>query len=276
MVGYALTGWCHDGCRVCADDDQPDHDSACRQTIHYGCRGGAISRFRGASCCCRDYMAQPSFRCVYHRRYCFLLSGRCHSGHPAFDFAADLQSHGRFGQHRTDHSGCRLHPAGAPRPPYLFCVLPVVLQQVISRCWAKMCAGPVTQAGEYVYDQPHMLGTRRIGPDLTRIGRKYGNDWHAAHHWNPRAVVPDSIMPRFPWLFKDDEGKGAPEYNEDGQALVAYLQRLGTSVSTGASLVLNAPDGGGCTAVELYGKAAGFVASRQTSLSAPLHWLSWH
>jgi cytochrome c oxidase cbb3-type subunit 1 len=90
--------------------------------------------------------------------------------------------------------------------------------------------GPVSQAGEYVYDQPQLLSTRRIGPDLTRVGRKYGDDWHAAHHWNPRNVVPDSIMPRFPWLYKDSNGKGAPELNEDGVALVAYLQRLGTNI----------------------------------------------
>lgn len=90
--------------------------------------------------------------------------------------------------------------------------------------------GPVSQAGEYVYDQPHMLSTRRIGPDLSRVGGKYGNDWHAAHHWNPREVVPDSIMPRFPWLFKETSGNNPPEYNEDGQALLAYLQRLGTSI----------------------------------------------
>ncbi len=90
--------------------------------------------------------------------------------------------------------------------------------------------GPISQAGEYVYDQPHMLGTRRIGPDLTRVGRKYGDDWQAAHHWNPREVVPDSIMPRFPWLFNKSDGKSTPKLNEDGLALVAYLQRLGTSI----------------------------------------------
>lgn len=90
--------------------------------------------------------------------------------------------------------------------------------------------GPVSQAGEYVYDQPQMLGTRRIGPDLLRIGHKYGDDWQAAHHWNPRDVVPDSIMPRFPWLYKEGDGKNAPELNEDGTALVAYLQKLGTSI----------------------------------------------
>lgn len=91
--------------------------------------------------------------------------------------------------------------------------------------------GPVSQNGEYVHDQPHLFSTRRIGPDLTRVGRRYGGGWHAAHHWDPRAVKPDSIMPRFPWLFKEPEKPGdAPQLNEDGQALVAYIQRLGTSI----------------------------------------------
>jgi cbb3-type cytochrome c oxidase subunit I len=94
-----------------------------------------------------------------------------------------------------------------------------------SRRW-----GPVSQAGEYVFDQPHLLSTRRIGPDLTRIGLKYGDGWHAAHHWNPRQVVPDSIMPRFPWLFAPAEGDGPPQLNDDGRALVAYLQKLGTDI----------------------------------------------
>jgi cytochrome c oxidase cbb3-type subunit 1 len=90
--------------------------------------------------------------------------------------------------------------------------------------------GPISQAGEYVYDQPQMLSTRRIGPDLTRVGHKYGDDWQAAHHWNPRDVVTDSIMPRFPWLYKDAVAGQAPQFNADGLALLAYLQKLGTSI----------------------------------------------
>jgi cytochrome c oxidase cbb3-type subunit 1 len=90
--------------------------------------------------------------------------------------------------------------------------------------------GPVSQAGEYVYDQPHMLSTRRIGPDLTREGGRYEDQWHIAHHWNPRDITPDSIMPSFPWLFKEPTGKGPPEMNADGLALVAYVQRLGTGI----------------------------------------------
>lgn len=61
--------------------------------------------------------------------------------------------------------------------------------------------GVLSQAGEYAFDLPHLFSTRRIGPDLTRVGLKYGDDWHYAHHWNPRLVVPDSNMPAFPWLF---------------------------------------------------------------------------
>jgi cytochrome c oxidase cbb3-type subunit 1 len=90
--------------------------------------------------------------------------------------------------------------------------------------------GPVSQAGEYAHDRPHLFSTRRIGPDLTRVGRKYGDDWHAAHHWNPRDVVPDTIMPAFPWLYEPAKDGLAPQLNEEGRAMVAYLQRLGTGI----------------------------------------------
>ncbi len=90
--------------------------------------------------------------------------------------------------------------------------------------------GPVSQMGEYEFDQPHLLSTRRIGPDLLRVGRKYADGWHIAHHWNPRAVVPDSIMPSFPWLFKPVKGNETPELNDDGKALIAYIQKLGTDI----------------------------------------------
>jgi cytochrome c oxidase cbb3-type subunit 2 len=62
--------------------------------------------------------------------------------------------------------------------------------------------GPVSQVGEYAHDWPHLLSTRRIGPDLTRVGLKYGDGWHYAHHWRPTAVVPDSVMPAFRWLYR--------------------------------------------------------------------------
>jgi cytochrome c oxidase cbb3-type subunit 2 len=61
--------------------------------------------------------------------------------------------------------------------------------------------GPITQAGEYAFDQPHLFSTRRIGPDLSRVGLKYSDAWHLAHFWNARWLSPDSIMPRFTALF---------------------------------------------------------------------------
>jgi cytochrome c oxidase cbb3-type subunit 2 len=66
--------------------------------------------------------------------------------------------------------------------------------------------GPVSQAGEYAFDVPHLFSTRRIGPDLTRVGLKYSDEWHLAHFWNPRMVVPDSIMPSFRYLFDGPYG----------------------------------------------------------------------
>jgi cytochrome c oxidase cbb3-type subunit 2 len=62
--------------------------------------------------------------------------------------------------------------------------------------------GPISQVGEYAHDRPHLLSTRRIGPDLTRVGLKFSDHWHYAHHWAPTAVVPDSVMPSFRWLFR--------------------------------------------------------------------------
>jgi cytochrome c oxidase cbb3-type subunit I/II len=61
--------------------------------------------------------------------------------------------------------------------------------------------GPVSEAGEYAFDLPHLFSTRRIGPDLTRVGLKFSDDWHYAHHWDPRLVAPDSVMPSFKWLY---------------------------------------------------------------------------
>jgi cytochrome c oxidase cbb3-type subunit I/II len=57
--------------------------------------------------------------------------------------------------------------------------------------------GPVSEVGEYAHDWPHLLSTRRIGPDLTRVGLKFADHWHYAHHWSSTMVVPDSIMPEF-------------------------------------------------------------------------------
>jgi cytochrome c oxidase cbb3-type subunit I/II len=74
--------------------------------------------------------------------------------------------------------------------------------------------GPVSQAGEYAYDLPHLFSTRRIGPDLTRVGLKYSDEWHLAHFWDPRMLTPDSIMPRFAGLF--DAPKTPVKIIDDG------------------------------------------------------------
>jgi len=62
--------------------------------------------------------------------------------------------------------------------------------------------GAPSQAAESVYDHPFQWGSRRIGPDLARVGSKYPNMWHYRHMLDPRAVVPGSIMPSYPWLFQ--------------------------------------------------------------------------
>jgi cytochrome c oxidase cbb3-type subunit I/II len=62
--------------------------------------------------------------------------------------------------------------------------------------------GKMSEASETVYDHPFQWGSRRIGPDLARVGGKYNNLWHYRHMLNPREVVQGSIMPIYPWLFK--------------------------------------------------------------------------
>jgi cytochrome c oxidase cbb3-type subunit I/II len=62
--------------------------------------------------------------------------------------------------------------------------------------------GPVTESGEFVYDIPHLFGTRRIGPDLMRVGLKFSNEWHLAHFWDPRMLSPDSVMAPYRGLFE--------------------------------------------------------------------------
>ncbi len=118
--------------------------------------------------------------------------------------------------------------------------------------------GHYSLAGEYVYDRPFQWGSKRTGPDLHRVGGRYSDEWHRVHLINPRDVVPESIMPGYPWLqtaeLKTDDIKakmealrtlGAPYTDEqisqapasiegktEMDAMIAYLQRLGTSVTT--------------------------------------------
>jgi cytochrome c oxidase cbb3-type subunit I/II len=63
--------------------------------------------------------------------------------------------------------------------------------------------GEYGKPGEFVYDHPFLWGSRRIGPDLERVGGKYPNLWHVRHMENPRAITPQSIMPAYPWLLRE-------------------------------------------------------------------------
>ncbi len=64
--------------------------------------------------------------------------------------------------------------------------------------------GEYSKPGEFVYDHPFQWGSRRIGPDLHRVGMKYPHLWHVRHMQNPASVTPQSIMPPYPWLLTDD------------------------------------------------------------------------
>jgi len=115
--------------------------------------------------------------------------------------------------------------------------------------------GHYSVAGEFVYDRPFLWGSKRTGPDLQRVGGRYSDDWHRAHLMNPRDVVPESVMPNYPWLTEDldaseiqakmealtivgtpyteDDIKNAPaalEGKTELDAVIAYLQSLGVHV----------------------------------------------
>ncbi|SFC85022.1 cytochrome c oxidase cbb3-type subunit 2 [Bosea sp. CRIB-10] len=64
--------------------------------------------------------------------------------------------------------------------------------------------GPYSLAVESQYDKPMLWGSKRTGPDLARVGGKYSDQWHVAHLINPRAVVPQSVMPKYGWLMRTE------------------------------------------------------------------------
>ena len=116
--------------------------------------------------------------------------------------------------------------------------------------------GHYSVAGEFVYDRPFQWGSKRTGPDLHRVGGRYSDEWHRVHLINPRDVVPESIMPGYPWLeftpvdaasipakmralrrlghpYSDEQIEGAAaalEGKTEMDAIIAYLQNLGTSL----------------------------------------------
>ena len=115
--------------------------------------------------------------------------------------------------------------------------------------------GPYSTAGEFVYDRPFQFGSKRTGPDLARVGGRYSDEWQRLHLIDPRALVPQSNMPGYPWLADrmvdpelvtkkmevlqmlgdpyTDEQIAAAAAEVEGKteldALIAYLQELGTN-----------------------------------------------
>ncbi len=113
--------------------------------------------------------------------------------------------------------------------------------------------GRANKEADDIYEFPNLWGSKRTGPDLTNMGRKYSDQWHVIHLMNPRNVVPTSIMPSYPWLFEQTlDGEaisdkmrglrmlGVPYTDADidgarlqvigktkGEALIRYLQSLG-------------------------------------------------
>jgi cytochrome c oxidase cbb3-type subunit I/II len=63
--------------------------------------------------------------------------------------------------------------------------------------------GEYSKAGEFVYDHPFLWGSKRTGPDLHRVGRKYPDAWHFNHMYDPTTMSPGSIMPPYPWLISN-------------------------------------------------------------------------
>ncbi len=87
--------------------------------------------------------------------------------------------------------------------------------------------GEYSKAGEYIYDRPFLWGSKRTGPDLHRIGRKYPDDWHYNHMLNPQETEGESIMPPYPWLFKNDLD------NSSLPAKIRVLRKLNTPYPEG-------------------------------------------
>jgi cytochrome c oxidase cbb3-type subunit 2 len=118
--------------------------------------------------------------------------------------------------------------------------------------------GHYSVAGEFVYDRPFQWGSKRTGPDLARVGGRYSDEWHRVHLNNPRDVVPESIMPGYPWLettsadasviqkkmevlrllgapYSDEDIATAPQALEgktELDAMIAYLQGMGITIKT--------------------------------------------
>jgi len=149
-----------------------------------------------------------------------------------------------------------------PYPPLRLMGRDIYIREGCYNCHSQMIRpfrseilryGHYSVAGESVYDHPFQWGSKRTGPDLARVGGRYSDDWLRIHFNNPRDVVPESNMPRYPWLltaelpdddiqtrmkalrsvgvpYTDEEIAAAPAAvrgHTEVEALIAYLQGLG-------------------------------------------------
>ena len=149
-----------------------------------------------------------------------------------------------------------------PYPPLRLMGRDIYIREGCYNCHSQMIRpfraevmryGHYSVAGEFVYDHPFQWGSKRTGPDLARVGGRYSDEWLRIHFNNPRDVVPESNMPRYPWLertalddsdiqarmralrtvgvpYSDQEISQAPDAvrgHTEVEALIAYLQGLG-------------------------------------------------
>ena len=154
-----------------------------------------------------------------------------------------------------------------PYPPLELSGRDIYIREGCNNCHSQMIRpfraeteryGHYSVAGEFVYDRPFLWGSKRTGPDLHRVGGRYSDDWHRVHMVNPRDVVPESIMPGYPWLQENaldnsdiqtklkvlrslghpytdaqiETAQAVLEGKTEMDAVVAYLQSLGTSIAT--------------------------------------------
>ena len=159
-------------------------------------------------------------------------------------------------------------PGVVPYPPLELAGRDIYVREGCYNCHSQMIRtlryetaryGHYSLAGESVYDRPFQWGSKRTGPDLARVGGRYSDDWHRVHLTDPRAVVPESNMPGFPWLeetpvdgalierklrvlqsigdpYSDEQIAGAAAAvsgKNELDALVAYLQGLGKHAPKG-------------------------------------------
>ncbi|MGY0399587.1 MAG: cytochrome-c oxidase, cbb3-type subunit II [Ostreibacterium sp.] len=162
----------------------------------------------------------------------------------------------------TEKSLTEVCKGAKPRPALQLAGFNIYVREGCYNCHSQMIRpfrweteryGAYSLACESVYDRPFQWGSKRTGPDLARVGGRYSDEWHHIHLVNPRQVVPESIMPGFPWLEKAKvDGKlvtdsmkalrtlGQPYTDADIagaakavegktqiEAVIAYLQGLG-------------------------------------------------